>query len=70
MKTKFSRFTLPVVVACAMALVAATFTGCSLIKKFQAAKILIETKFEYKDLTFDNVDVYDDVITPLLKLCG
>lgn len=62
MKTKFSRFTLSIVVACAMALVATTFTGCSLIKKFQAAKILIKTKIEYKDLTFDNVDVYDEVM--------
>jgi hypothetical protein len=62
MKNKFSRFALSFAVAGAFALVATTFTGCSFIKKLQAAKVLIETKMEYKDLTFDNVDVYDDVM--------
>ena len=62
MKTKFSRLTLSLIIAGALALVTTTFTGCSLIKKVQAAKILIETKLEYKDLTFDNVDVYDEVM--------
>lgn len=62
MKTKFSRLTLSLIIAGALALVTTTFTGCSLIKKVQAAKILIKTKIEYKDLTFDNVDVYDDVM--------
>ena len=62
MKTKFSRLTLSLIIAGVLALVTTTFTGCSLIKKVQAAKILIETKFEYKDLTFDNVDVYDEVM--------
>lgn len=62
MKTKFSRLSLSLVIAGALALVATTFTGCSLIKKVQAAKILIQTKMEYKDLTFDNVDVFEDVM--------
>ena len=62
MKTKFSRFALSFAVAGAFALVATTFTGCSFIKKLQAAKVLIQTKMEYKDLTFDNVDVYEDVM--------
>ena len=62
MKTKFSRLSLSLIIAGVFALAATTFTGCSLIKKIQAAKILIETKFEYKDLTFDNVDVYDEVM--------
>ena len=62
MKTKFSRFAISLAVAGAFALVATTFTGCSIFKKLQAAKVLIQTKMEYKDLTFDNVDVYDDVM--------
>ena len=62
MKTKFSRLTLSLIIAGALALVTTTFTGCSLIKKVQAAKVLINTKVEYKDLTFDNVDVYDDIL--------
>ena len=62
MKTKFSRLTLSLVIAGAFALVATSFTGCSLFKKVQAAKVLIQTKMEYKDLTFDNVDVYEDVM--------
>ena len=62
MKTKFSRLTLSLIIAGALALVTTTITGCSLIKKVQAAKILIKTKVEYKDLTFDNVDVYDDIL--------
>jgi len=62
MKTKFSRLSISLVIAGALALVATTVTGCSLIKKVQAAKILIETKMEYKDLTFDSVDVYEDVL--------
>lgn len=62
MKTKFSHLTLSFVIAGVLALVATTFTGCSLFKKIQAAKVLIQTKMEYKDLTFDNVDVYEDVM--------
>jgi len=62
MKTKFSHLTLSLVIAGVLALVATTFTGCSLFKKIQAAKVLIQTKMEYKDLTFDNVDVYEDVM--------
>ena len=62
MKTNFSRFAVSFAVAGAFALVATTFTGCSFIKKLQAAKVLIQTKMEYKDLTFDNVDVYEDVM--------
>lgn len=62
MKTKFSRLSLSLVIAGVLALVATTFTGCSIFKKLQAAKVLIQTKMEYKDLTFDNVDVYDDVM--------
>ncbi|MBQ3778108.1 MAG: hypothetical protein II835_08545, partial [Fibrobacter sp.] len=55
-------FAISLAVAGAFALVATTFTGCSIFKKLQAAKVLIQTKMEYKDLTFDNVDVYDDVM--------
>ena len=62
MKTKFSRLTLSLVIAGAFALVTTSLTGCSILKKLQAAKVLIQTKMEYKDLTFDNVDVYDDVM--------
>ena len=63
MKTKFSRIT-TIVLAGIFALAVTSFTGCSLIKKVQAAKILIKTKFEYKDLTFDSV-VIDP---PILEL--
>ncbi|OWV20374.1 hypothetical protein B7990_04205 [Fibrobacter sp. UWB4] len=62
MKTKFSRLTLSLVIAGVFALAATTFTGCSMLKKVQAAKILIQTKMEYKDLTFDSVDVYEDIL--------
>lgn len=63
MKTKFSRIT-SIVLAGIFALAVTSFTGCSLMKKIQAAKILIKTKFEYKDLTFDSV-VIDP---PILEL--
>ena len=63
MKTKFSRIT-SIVLAAIFALAVTSFTGCSLMKKIQAAKILIKTKFEYKDLTFDSV-VIDP---PILEL--
>ena len=63
MKTKFSRIT-TIVLAGIFALAVTSFTGCSLMKKIQAAKILIKTKFEYKDLTFDSV-VIDP---PILEL--
>ena len=66
MKTKFSRLTLSIVIASIFALVAVSFTGCSMLKKYQAAKILIKTKMEYKDITFDSV-VIDPPITELVE---
>ena len=66
MKTKFSRITLSLVLVGILALTVTSFTGCSFLKKIQAAKILINTKMEYKDLTFDSV-VIDPPILELVE---
>ncbi|MBQ2560060.1 MAG: hypothetical protein II565_05700 [Fibrobacter sp.] len=66
MKTKFSRFTLSILIASMFAIAVTTLAGCSLLKKYQAAKILIKTKMEYKDLTFDSV-VIDPPILELVE---
>ena len=44
MKTKFSRLSLSLVIAGVFALAATTFTGCSMLTKVRAAKILIQTQ--------------------------
>lgn len=62
MKTKFSHKTISLVIAGLLALAATTFTGCSMVKKLQAAKILIQTKMDYKELTMDSVSVAPEIM--------
>lgn len=45
-----------------IAFVATSFTGCSLVKKVQAANILIHTKMDYKELTMDSVSLAPEVL--------
>lgn len=58
MKPKFSRLA----VFGLIALVAMSFTGCSLVKKVQAANILIHTKMDYKELAMDSVSLAPEVL--------
>lgn len=62
MKTKFSHKTITLIIAGLLALAATTFTGCAMVQKLQAAKILIQTKMEYKELAFDSVSVAPEIM--------
>lgn len=66
MKTKFSRFTFPVALAGLFLVVLAALNGCAFLQKLQAAKIIIQTKMEYKDLTYDSIEI-DPAIMDLVQ---
>ena len=66
MKTKFSRFTLSIAIASLFLFVGATLNGCAFLQKLQAAKIIIQTKMEYKDLTYDSIEI-DPAIMNLVQ---
>jgi hypothetical protein len=58
MKNKFSHLAILGFIA----LVAIPLTSCSLVKKVQAAKILIHTKMDYQELTMDSVSVAPEIM--------
>ena len=66
MKTKFSRFTFPVALVGLFLVVLTALSGCAMLQKLQAAKIIIQTKMEYKDLTYDSIEI-DPAIMDLVQ---
>jgi len=55
-----------IIIASVLFLVVATFSGCSLLKKISAAKIIINTKFDFKEVTYDRVEI-DPTIMSLVQ---
>lgn len=58
MKNKLSRLAIFGIVA----IVAISLTSCAMVKKIQAASILIQTKMEYKELSMDSISVAPEIM--------
>lgn len=58
----YRSFACSLLVASLFALVLVSFNGCSLVKKVQAVRILIQTKMDYKELSMDSVSLAPEVM--------
>lgn len=59
MKQKYVK---SIVITSILLLVIATFSGCALFRKIGAAKIILQTKFDYKEVSYDRVEVDPDIM--------